>query len=278
MASPADVILPRQRSTRFTSLILLAQFALLVVSISFFLSLIALPLTDLSWLQTFRRCVSIASAISLWIMIKRVQRLSFSAYGLSSWHQGRWEFGLGILLGLSALVGILAVGLLTNSCAVDLIPDSAKLWRTVLGFIPAAVLVGILEELVFRGFIFQQLRNFSAPAGFTISSILYAVVHLKHPSWTVMVWMELFGLFFLGMLLCYCVWVTKRLWLSIGLHASLAYGARVNKLLLYLSDVSREWLVGTSRLVNGVAAWVVLAAIAVVIAFWAQHTQQRRLG
>lgn len=252
----------------------LAQFALLVVFISLALSLLALPLTQLSLLQIFRRCASIASALSLWIMIRRVERLSFSSYGLSVWREGRRQFWFGLFLGLSALAAVLAVGLITQHCTIDVIPDSAKLWRTLLGFIPAAVLVGILEELVFRGFIFQQLQKLSTPLAFLVSSTAYAIVHLRHPSWTVATWMELFGLFLLGGLLCYSVWVTGRLWLAVGLHASLAYGARVNKLLLYLSDVSGEWLVGTSRLVNGVAAWMVLVALGVIIAFWASRTQQ----
>ncbi len=277
MAVFADASRPNKKPSDLAWLIRLFQFAGLVVSVSLLLSLAALPLVELSWLQTFRRCVSIASAISLWFVVKRLQGGSFAAYGFSSWREGRREFGLGILLGLVALASILAIGLLTNSCAMDVIPDKAKLWRTVFGFIPAAVLVGILEELVFRGFIFQQLRHISNPAAFVLSSVLYAVVHLRHPSWTLMTWMELFGLFLLGTLLCYSVWVTGRLWLSIGLHASLAYGARINKLLIFLSDVSREYLIGTSRLVNGITAWLVLMALGVIIAFWAQYTQRRRL-
>jgi hypothetical protein len=44
----------------------------------------------------------------------------------------------------------------------------------------------------------------------------------------------------------------------------LAYGARVNKLVLAI-DPSITWLTGTSRLINGVVSWVVLLGLGVLV-------------
>jgi hypothetical protein len=82
--------------------------------------------------------------------------------------------------------------------------------------------------------------------------------------------MELAGLFFLGFVLAFSYLRTQQLYVAVGLHASLAYGARVNKLLVTVSDPSLAWLTGTSRLVNGLLGWAVLAGIGGIIARWAR--------
>ena len=69
---------------------------------------------------------------------------------------------------------------------------------------------------------------------------------------------------------------TNSLYLSIGLHAVLAYGARVNKLLMQFTDPSLAWFTGTSRLVNGLVGWLVLLGIGGVILRWARPTAPRR--
>jgi len=116
----------------------------------------------------------------------------------------------------------------------------------------------------------------STPLAVTVSSTLYAVVHLKTPEWTFLTALELGGLFLLGCLLAFCYLRTQQLYLAIGLHASLAYGARLNKLLIEFSDPSMAWLVGTSRLINGVASWIALLVIGAAIAWWTGHVRLRR--
>ena len=60
-----------------------------------------------------------------------------------------------------------------------------------------------------------------------------------------------------------------------GLHAVLAYGARVNKLVIEFHDLSQSWLSGTSRLVNGLVGWIALGSIGALIWWW---TRSRRLS
>jgi hypothetical protein len=76
---------------------------------------------------------------------------------------------------------------------------------------------------------------------------------------------ELVGLFILGCLLSICVIKRSNLYLAIGLHAVLAYWARVNKLFFKVDDQFAQWLIGTNRLVDGVLAWVVFAVILCII-------------
>ena len=54
---------------------------------------------------------------------------------------------------------------------------------------------------------------------------------------------------------------TKQLYFAVGLHAVLAYGARINKLLIQFSNPTLAWLVGTNRLVNGLEGWLALVGL-----------------
>ena len=245
------------------------------------LLLIGLPVSlvvswwfPLSWWQAFRRCVSIAAAISLWIAC-RSEQTSLRSYGLASWREGKRQFSVGLLLGIGTLAVLFGLYLASGACQVAMTPDRVKLWRTVLGFIPAAVLVSVLEEGVFRGFLLQHLLAFSKPWALLMSSALYAVVHLKTAPVTLIAWLELGGLFLLGILLAVTYLLTHRLYLAVGLHATLAYGARVNKLLVSFPDTSIAWLVGTSRLINGLVSWVILLGLGGVIMWWVRSSRKR---
>lgn len=270
-SSSRSFVAPRitDRPTRAKALLALLRFGLGVAVLSVAFSALALPWVDLPWWKVTRRCVSVAAAVTLWWCIKVVERRSFRSYGLVPFREGKRHLRFGLLLGLSSLGVMAAIGLATNVCSPSVSPDQAKLWRTVLGFVPAAGLISVLEELVFRGYLLHHLLTFSKPLAVIASSALYSVVHLRSPALTWMTAMELGGLFLLGAVLALSVLQTRQLSLAIGLHASLAYGARVNKVLITFHD-SSNWLAGTSRLVNGAAGWMALLAIAGIVSGWSR--------
>ena len=237
-------------------------------------SLLITPWTHLSLWKVFRRCVSVSAALSLWLFIRKLERRSFRSYGFAEPKTGKREFLFGVLLGCGGLGLLFGAYLVFGVCRIRITPDVARLWRTVGGFLPLAVLVGVLEELVFRGMILQHLMTCSKGLAVVGSSALYAAVHLKSAAWNLAVWYELLGLFLLGGLLALTYLLTRRLYLAVGLHAVLAYGARVNKLLVEFTDPSLTWLVGTSRLVNGVAGWIALLGMAGMVIWWARWSRQ----
>lgn len=247
-----------------------ARYGLAVILISALLSLAVLPWTGLSWWRVFRRCVSIAAALSLWLFIRRIERRSFGSYGLQHLREGARHLRWGVVFGGLGLGLLFACGLASGMVRIAITQDHGKLLATLIGFLPVAALVGTLEELVFRGFILQHLAACSKMLGVVVSSSLYALVHVKTAEFTPALGRELVGLFLLGGVLALSYLVTGRLWLAIGLHATLAYGARVNKLLIEFTDSSVAWLAGTSRLVNGVAAWLMLLALGGAIVWWAR--------
>ncbi len=250
------------------------RFGLCVSLISLLLSLVALWWVKLPWWMVFRRCVSIAAALSLWLFIRKFERRSFRSYGLSAGGAGKHQLLSGLFLGLWGLGTPLGIGLASGVCRIHITADSVRLWWTVLGFVPLACLISILEELVFRGFILQHLMLWSRPTGFIISSVLYSIVHLKITTLNLSTGLELGGLFLLGGVLALTYLQTNQLYQAIGLHATLAYGARVNKLFLEFPDHSISWLIGTNRLVNGLAGWVVLLGIGAMVVWWAQISRR----
>lgn len=263
---------PSQKRVGRTGWAIIVRFGLFTLALSLGLSFLVLPWLRLSWWMAFRRCVSIAAAISLWLSIKHYQGRTLRSYGFSNFGVGKRQFLFGLLLGLGALVFLLLVGVACGVYRFEVTLDHIRLWRTVIGFIPAVVLIGILEELVFRGILLQPLLDMSRPVAIIISSILYALVHVKTGLWTPSIWLELGGLFLLGVILALSYVLTNQLYLAVGLHAALAYGARVNKLIVKISDQSLTWLVGTSRLVNGLMSWMMLLGILGIVVWWARMT------
>ena len=263
-----------ESSSPANTVLALARFGIGVVLLSLTFSLFVLPWVHLSWIKVVRRCVSISAAITLWWCITKVERRSFQSYGLGPLREGKRHLRFGLLLGLSALAVLAVLGLATGVYTIVISPDRVKLWRTMVGFIPAMGIVGLLEELVFRGYILQHLLTISRSLAVIASSALYSVVHVKSPTWTMMSWMELIGLFLLGVVLSLSTLQTRQLYVAIGLHAALAYGARVNKLLIAVQESSMDWLVGTSRLINGVASWVVLLVIAIIVLGWSRSLRR----
>ncbi len=252
------------------------RFGALTVCIGVVLSLLAQPWLPLSWWKVFRRCASIAAALSVWIILSKIEHRSIRSYGLGDWRAGKRQLAFGLLLGAGTLAVLLGGGVLVGVCRINLTPDLARFWRTLIGFVPAALLVSVLEELVFRGILLQHLQRASTPMiGMLLSSALYAVVHVKHAPFAMGTFLDLVGLFLLGCVLAMTYAKTGQLYLAIGLHASLAYGVRVDKLFIEFPEPS--WLGGTSRIVNGLPGWLALLGLAGVIIWWARSAR-RRIG
>jgi uncharacterized protein len=249
------------------------RFTVLTVLSTGVLTALAVPLIDLEPWRIFRRCASIGAALSLWICATRFDHRSFRSFGLQPLREGQRGLRAGLMLGAGTLLVMLGIGLLTGACEIAVSADQAKLWRTMLLFLPGAVLVSVLEELIFRGYLLQHLVSCSPWIGIVVSSAAYALVHLKTPEWTTQTWLELGGLYLLGTVLSLTALRTRSLSMAIGLHAALAYGARVNKLLIRFPDGSDAWLTGTSRLVNGLIGWLALGLIGGMVWWWTRRAQ-----
>jgi len=90
----------------------------------------------------------------------------------------------------------------------------------ILTFVSLVVLPPLVEETVFRGFVFTGIRNKVRPVGAAlITSALFATAHLQFGSGKPLLWVAALDTFTLSLVLCYLRHKTDSLWPGIFLHA-----------------------------------------------------------
>ncbi|GHO46005.1 CPBP family intramembrane glutamic endopeptidase [Ktedonospora formicarum] len=95
---------------------------------------------------------------------------------------------------------------------------SSITWNNILS---TSLLIGVFEEIPFRGFIFQKLKEkFPVWIANLLSSLLFLVIHL--PGWImlhVLTWSNVFSIFVLGVIFAVIFYFSKTLWSSIITHS-----------------------------------------------------------
>lgn len=165
------------------------------------------------WLMLILECI--ISLISVWIFRTFIDRKSFASLG---WELKGYETELvtGLFMG-PALLGIGALLLLLSGhlAWVDITWDPQSLFIS-LGLL---LLVAFSEELVFRGYILNNLLD-TFPnkwIALAVSAVLFALFHITNPGITTLAFANLF---LAGLLLGINYIYTKNLWYSLLFHLS----------------------------------------------------------
>ncbi len=222
--------------------------------------------------------------------------------GLQSIRLGYPDLVRGLVLALATWI-ILAVAMSGLDVFTPFFTRSLQVSiGRVLTALLSAVAVGMLEEIFFRGIIFKGLlENWKKPLAFVFASLLYSVVHFIKPTKKyilsdleplagvrhvvdsfhsfldpVSLFPGFFGLFLLGMILCYAFFRTRSLYLSIGIHAGLVFGRKTLTLFGDYQDKDLGWLFGESdpKFVSGVATWMVVLSMGLVV-YWITQKRAR---
>lgn len=107
-----------------------------------------------------------------------VEKVSFSDYGLS------WKFRTFVSLGLGLSLGILSLtSAFMGQWLLGWIKWNSENWqrlsKVILPVLLLGLWIGVTEELVFRGFLLNELQqNYSIWIAATISSVIFALLHL----------------------------------------------------------------------------------------------------
>ena len=132
--------------------------------------------------------------------------------------------GMGRDLGIGLLIG---AGLYTL-CVVVLMMlgiyriDGLNPWTVMLPAVAMSVSSGIFEELVFRGVLFRMVEEvLGSWIALAVSAGFFGFSHLSNPAGTVLGALSIS--IEAGLLLAAAYLVTRRLWLSIGLHMAWNY-------------------------------------------------------
>jgi len=168
---------------------------------------------------------------------------SFADYGLIVNISLLRGLGLGFGLGLLSLAMMFSVQFGLGWCEFE--KSNIKLLPSILlPILLIALLVGGIEELVFRGFLLTELeRDYSVWIAAVISSCIFAVLHLVWEQQETLP--QLPGLWLMGMMLVMARIADKgSLGIAWGLHAALVWAiATIDtaQLITYTGKVSEWW-------------------------------------
>lgn len=221
----------------------------------------------------------------LWPLLRGLGVRDWRDLGLVSPRgQGRHLLG-GIVLGFLTLTPIAALTICVGGRPVDS-PLTLGMLLTVTGkALTAAIPVALLEEILFRGGLFLGLRRHVPwPGALVGSSLIYAVVHfLQHGELTgpahwnsgLLLLPQMFGSFtqvamrlpdffsltMAGLILGLACQRTGNLYCSIGIHGAWVFALKFFQKLTEdrLEPPSALW--GTSQLIDGWAASLLLAVV-----------------
>ncbi|HEX6370303.1 MAG TPA: CPBP family intramembrane glutamic endopeptidase [Longimicrobium sp.] len=198
----------------------------------------------------------------------------------------RWKrFAAAFALGFFSLAAVCAVTLLAGGRMIK--PRSpGELAGQLLGVLATALIVAVIEELLFRGAMFGTLRRAMRwPAALAVSSAVYAITHFmaraENPpavDWlsglrvlpTMLAGMTevrtlfpaLLSLTLAGVILGLAYQWTGDLSASIGIHAGWIFWLKFYGFTTRRAPDADPWFWGTGKLVDG---WLALAALVVVL-------------
>lgn len=221
--------------------------------------------------------------IGIWPLLRSLGATSWRDVGLvkpnRQWHRLAAGFALGF--GSLACVAIIVLAAHGRQFNPDL--TTSELVGKLGAAAATAIVVAILEELLFRGAIFGALRKtWDWRAALIVSSMIYAIVHflsrvdLTGPvTWSSglellprklegfgdlkVVIPGFFNLTLAGILLGLAYQRTGNLYFSIGLHAGWIFWLKAYGTLTIAVAGSNVWLWGTNKMIDGWLALLVLA-------------------
>jgi membrane protease YdiL (CAAX protease family) len=170
------------------------------------------------------------------------------SYGLINTRKNGFELLIGLAIGLLLTFSLFAVQGLFGLVAWQ---NSDNLPRIIAEGLLSALGVGFAEELVFRGWLLDELqRDYNYKISLWANSLVFALSHFIKPVAAMLQsWPQFPGLLLLGLIL---VWGKRsrqnRLGLSIGLHAGLVWGyyiINIGQLVRY-SGSAPGWVTGVN--------------------------------
>ncbi|MCB9264910.1 MAG: CPBP family intramembrane metalloprotease [Lewinellaceae bacterium] len=135
----------------------------------------------------------------------------FPEAGRAGVRQALWGTALGSLL----ILALAAVLLISGMVSFDIQPFSI---RQLGGTLALAIFIALAEEIIFRGYVLQELlENMGRDTALGISALIFALMHFSTSSFN---WIPLINLFLSGLLLGLVYLRFNSIWGAVGLHFS----------------------------------------------------------
>ncbi|MCF6156254.1 MAG: CPBP family intramembrane metalloprotease [Candidatus Brocadia sp.] len=244
--------------------------------------------------RVMRRIMMAVAILLIFLMRKQLMIGSLVTLGIKP-IRGWWEqLQMGFFL--STGMFILYVIFLWICGTQTFQPDAKSLADMIFQLLKVlliAYLVGCIEEILFRGFIFQSLlMDLRVVSAICISSLFYSLLHffktklLVSPGFQPFIGFiviyqsfkdiivnftsilpSIIGLFLVGVVLSYAYFRTKSLYLAIGIHAGWIFLIKTNKLFFDHVGMNLKWLFGDSKMITGALGWSFLIFTLLLIRF-----------
>ena len=128
------------------------------------------------------RCVLIAVLGGAFLMMRCAGMTSLEKQGFARGTPWKTLLGGGFAVGMLSMALLLAAAGFTGAYVPGATGWGARFWLKMLGNLVGAVLVGYIEEWLFRGVIFGTLRKaMGIAAAVLVSSAFFSLVHFARP-------------------------------------------------------------------------------------------------
>ena len=161
--------------------------------------------------------VALAATAAVYVSRRWLDKKSFRSLGFdqpgAAWKDLLFGFALSGVMAAAVLATMALFGWVENIRLA--VPDAAG-WGALGLALLVTIAIGYWEELVFRGYLLQNMaEGMGMPLAVALSCLLYGAVHAANPNATVL--SSLIIVLF-GYLRIYGYLATGLLWLSIGMH------------------------------------------------------------
>ncbi len=250
------------------------------------------------------RCLLVVALLGLFPFLRMVGFRSWKDLGFAAEGKGVGLVAKSCFFGSLSMVCLFAFGWLLKAYVWDFEFEPRWLWKAA-AFLVGALIVGLMEETIFRGVLFGVMqRALGFIGGAFFSSAIFALMHFAAPEWPAGVvyghWYSglamlpylfrdvgfnghcfpvLLTLFFMGLSLCTLYRLTGNLYSVIGLHAGWVWVIRLaSDILARDRHEARAWFGTSGTIVNSPAILVliVLFWIVLVVVLRKKMTSQGR--
>lgn len=238
--------------------------------------------------------------LGLWPLAKSLRMTSLRDLGLVS-PSGQWKrLGAGFLLGFLSLAVVAAFAFALHARQLNPKLSGVRLGERLFSAAGTAVIIAILEEILFRGALFGAFRKvLHWVFALAVTSMIYAILHFlespKDPgtvnwlsglqllppmfanfaNWQIVI-PGFLNLTLAGVLLGWAYQRTGNLYFSVGLHSAWIFWVKAYAAVSSLTPGANAWWWGTGRMavVNGWMAFPVLVATLLIFG-WNKETMKK---
>lgn len=236
------------------------------------------------------RCILGIALLGLWPLVKNLGFTSPAEVGLVKPYGQMKKLGAGFLLGFLSLAIVAALAFACHARQLNARFSGQQIAEKLLSAAAGAIIIAVLEELLFRGALFGALRKvFHWIFALLLSSMFYAIMHYFESAkdTDTVTWLSglhllplmlrnlgnlqavvpgFFNLTLAGILLGWAYQRTGNLYFSVGLHMGWIFWVKAYAVLSALTPTANAWWWGSGRMaiVNGWVALPILIATLLV--------------